>query len=98
MNDGHTSSRNGTDTNAADGTHNGGTRHDVENGPRVLVVDDEPNIAEVVTMALRFEGFAVHTAASGRDALSAITSFKPHIVVLDVMLPDIDGFEVARRL
>jgi two-component system, OmpR family, response regulator len=67
-------------------------------GTRVLVVDDERNIAEVVSMALRFEGFAVETAASGREALAGVTSFKPHLVVLDVMLPDIDGFEVARRL
>jgi two-component system, OmpR family, response regulator len=65
---------------------------------RVLVVDDEANIAEVVTMALRFEGFAVQTASCGRDALAAVTSFNPHIVVLDVMLPDMEGFEVARRL
>jgi two-component system, OmpR family, response regulator len=49
-------------------------------------------------MALRFEGFAVHTASCGREALSEVASFKPHIVVLDVMLPDIEGFEVARRL
>jgi two-component system OmpR family response regulator len=65
---------------------------------RVLVVDDEPNIAEVVTMALRFQGFAVETAATGRDALAAVSEFKPHLIVLDVMLPDIDGFEVAKRL
>jgi two-component system, OmpR family, response regulator len=65
---------------------------------RVLVVDDEPNIAEVVTMALRFQGFTVATAATGRDALAAVSEFKPHLIVLDVMLPDIDGFEVAKRL
>jgi two-component system OmpR family response regulator len=65
---------------------------------RVLVVDDEPNIAEVVTMALRFEGFDVRTVPCGGDALAATSSFKPHLIVLDVMLPDMDGFEVARRL
>jgi two-component system, OmpR family, response regulator len=65
---------------------------------RVLVVDDEPNLAEVVTMALRFQGFAVETAGSGREALAAVTAFKPHLIVLDVMLPDMEGFEVARRL
>jgi two-component system, OmpR family, response regulator len=67
-------------------------------GTRVLVVDDERNIAEVVSMALRFEGFSVQTASCGRDALAAVASFKPHLIVLDVMLPDIEGFEVARRL
>jgi two-component system, OmpR family, response regulator len=65
---------------------------------RVLVVDDEPNLAEVVTMALRFHGFTVQTAASGREAMSAVSTFKPQLIVLDVMLPDIDGFEVAQRL
>jgi two-component system, OmpR family, response regulator len=68
------------------------------NGTRVLVVDDEQNIAEVVTMALRFEGFSVQTAGSGQEALAAVTSFKPHLIVLDVMLPDMEGFDVARRL
>jgi two-component system, OmpR family, response regulator len=67
-------------------------------GTRVLVVDDEPNIAEVVTMALRFNGFTVETAASGHEALAAVSSFKPHLMVLDVMLPDMEGFDVAARL
>jgi two-component system OmpR family response regulator len=65
---------------------------------RVLVVDDEPNLVEVITMALRFQGFAVQGAASGREALAAVTSFKPHLMILDVMLPDMEGFEVASRL
>jgi two-component system, OmpR family, response regulator len=65
---------------------------------RVLVVDDEPNIAEVITMALRYQGFAVQTAATGREAIAAVSEFKPHLMVLDVMLPDMEGFEVARRL
>ena len=67
-------------------------------GRRVLVVDDEPNLAEVVTMALRFNGFTVETAATGREALAAVSRFKPHLMVLDVMLPDMEGFEVASRL
>jgi len=67
-------------------------------GRRVLVVDDEPNLAEVVTMALRFNGFTVETAATGREALAAVSKFKPHLIVLDVMLPDMEGFEVASRL
>jgi two-component system, OmpR family, response regulator len=71
---------------------------DAQAGQRVLVVDDEPNIAEVVTMALRFQGFTVETAATGREALAAVAKFKPHLMVLDVMLPDMDGFEVASRL
>jgi two-component system, OmpR family, response regulator len=65
---------------------------------RVLVVDDEPNILEVVTMALRFQGFDVETAATGREALAAVSRFKPHLMVLDVMLPDMEGFAVARQL
>ena len=67
-------------------------------GQRILVVDDEENIVEVITMALRFQGFAVEQASTGQDALSAVTRFKPHLMVLDVMLPDMEGFEVARRL
>jgi two-component system, OmpR family, response regulator len=65
---------------------------------RVLVVDDEPNIVEVVTMALRFQGFEVRSAATGREALAAVADFRPHLMVLDVMLPDMEGFEVAARL
>jgi two-component system OmpR family response regulator len=65
---------------------------------RVLVVDDELNIAELVSMALRYEGFAVETAGTGGDALARFEDFRPQILILDVMLPDFDGFEVARRL
>ncbi len=65
---------------------------------RVLVVDDEPNITSLVTTALRYEGFDVASASNGREALNEVTRFRPHLVVLDVMLPDLDGFEVARRL
>jgi two-component system OmpR family response regulator len=65
---------------------------------RVLVVDDEPHIAQLVATALRYEGFAVESAADGRSALAAVRGFGPHLVVLDVMLPDLDGFEVQRRL
>ena len=65
---------------------------------RILVVDDEPNLLEVVAMALRFQGFTVETAGSGREALAAVASFKPHLMVLDVMLPDMEGFDVASRL
>jgi two-component system, OmpR family, response regulator len=65
---------------------------------RILVVDDEPNIVDVISMALRFEGFDVEAAASGADAIAAVGARQPQLIVLDVMLPDIDGFEVARRL
>jgi two-component system OmpR family response regulator len=65
---------------------------------RVLVVDDEPNIVDVIGMALRFHGFEVASAGTGADALAAVDAFRPHIVVLDVMLPDMEGFEVAERL
>jgi two-component system, OmpR family, response regulator len=67
-------------------------------GPRVLVVDDERSITDLVAMALRYEGFAVRTADTGRSALAAAAEFKPALVILDVMLPDIDGLEVLRRL
>ncbi len=65
---------------------------------RVLVVDDEPNIVDVVSMALRYQGFEVASAGTGADALSQVSNFNPHIIVLDVMLPDMEGFDVARRL
>jgi two-component system, OmpR family, response regulator len=65
---------------------------------RVLVVDDEPNITDLVSTTLRYEGFEVTSAATGRAALDQVATFRPHLVVLDVMLPDLDGFEVARRL
>jgi two-component system OmpR family response regulator len=66
--------------------------------PQVLVVDDEPNIRELVQVALKFHGCAVSTAASGADALRQADSASPDLIVLDVVLPDIDGFEVCRRL
>ncbi|MGH3004044.1 MAG: response regulator transcription factor [Gaiellaceae bacterium] len=68
------------------------------NVQRVLVVDDERNIAELVATALRYEGFEVQIASDGASALTAIRALMPQLVVLDVMLPGIDGFEVQRRL
>ena len=65
---------------------------------RILVVDDESNITDLVATALRYEGFDVSTAGDGRTALSLVESFRPHAIVLDVMLPDLDGFEVQRKL
>jgi two-component system OmpR family response regulator len=66
--------------------------------PKVLVVDDEPNIRELVQVALKFHGCAVTTGATGMDALQLAQTDNPDLIVLDVMLPDIDGFEVCRRL
>src|SRR3984893_6978405 len=66
--------------------------------PRVLVVDDEEHITELVAMALGYNGFEVERVASGRAALDAVGRRRPDLIVLDVMLPDLDGFEVARRL
>ena len=62
---------------------------------RILVVDDEESITQLLSTALRYEGFAVRTAGSGRAALTEAAAFRPDLVLLDVMLPDLDGFEVA---
>ena len=67
-------------------------------GRRVLVVDDEAAITDLVATVLRYEGFEVDTADTGRRALESVTRFRPHLIVLDVMLPDVDGFDVQRRL
>ena len=64
----------------------------------ILVVDDEANISELIAMALRYEGFEVATAATGRKALETVRSSPLDLIVLDVMLPDIDGFDVAQQL
>lgn len=65
---------------------------------RVLVVDDEPHIVNFLRMGLRYEGFVVAEASDGEEALAQIDTFKPHLVILDLMLPGIDGLEVAERL
>jgi two-component system OmpR family response regulator len=65
---------------------------------KVLVVDDEPSITDLVSMALRYEQFEVRVARNGREALDTVESFAPDLAVLDIMMPGIDGFEVARRL
>ena len=69
-----------------------------ENRTRVLVVDDERNITELVAMALKVEGFEVRTAATARDARAAIIEFKPDLAILDVGLPDEDGFALVQGL
>ncbi|WP_166390966.1 response regulator transcription factor [Nocardioides ochotonae] len=65
---------------------------------RVLVVDDEANIAELISMALRYEGWTVETALTGLDAVRIARDLRPDAVVLDMMLPDLDGLEVLRRM
>jgi two-component system OmpR family response regulator len=66
--------------------------------PRVLVVDDEEHITELLAMGLGYNGYDVERVASGRAALEAAERRRPELIVLDVMLPDLDGFEVARRI
>ena len=65
---------------------------------RLLVVDDEPNILELLATSLRFAGFEVVTATNGRQALEQARTARPDVVVLDVMMPDMDGFTVVRRM
>jgi len=65
---------------------------------RILVVDDEPSIVDFIALGLRHEGFEVRTAPDGRAALRAVDEFKPHLVVLDLMMPRMDGWELCRAL
>lgn len=69
-----------------------------ENKDRVLVVDDEENIGALMSATLRLTGFDVRVARNASEALAAAAKFEPDLVILDVMLPDMDGFEVAKRL
>src|SRR5687767_2719360 len=75
-------------------------RQALQTGPRqrILVVDDEPSIVDAVSTAFRYEGYVVDEAATGREALAAVARQEPDLVVLDWMLPDIQGIEVGRRL
>ncbi|MDF5757791.1 response regulator transcription factor [Spongiactinospora sp. TRM90649] len=65
---------------------------------RLLIVEDEPNILELLAASLRFAGFEVATAKAGLEAVAAVQRHRPDLVVLDIMLPDMDGFDVVRRL
>ncbi|MFF4773760.1 response regulator transcription factor [Microtetraspora fusca] len=65
---------------------------------RLLVVDDEPNIRELLSVSLRYAGFEVVTASDGREAVQLAERVRPDLMVLDVMLPDMDGFAVSGRL
>jgi DNA-binding response OmpR family regulator len=66
--------------------------------PTVLIADDEKNIVQLARMYLASEGFSVESAANGREALDKVRQVKPDLVILDLMMPDIDGWEVCRRL
>ena len=65
---------------------------------RLLLVDDEDNLRSMLEAALRHSGFDVHPVANGRDAIDAVPAVEPDLIVLDVMLPDLDGFDVCKRL
>ena len=67
-------------------------------GPKILIVDDEPNIRDLLTTSLRFAGFAVRAVATGAQTISAVLEEEPDLILLDVMLPDINGFGVTKRL
>ena len=65
---------------------------------RILVVDDEPNINDLISTSLKFSGFEVRSAMNGAQALTVAEEFKPHALVLDVMMPGMNGFEVCEKL
>lgn len=65
---------------------------------RALVVDDERSLSELLAMALRYEGWEVQTAGNGNDALTAARNFHPDVMVLDIMMPELDGMGVIRRM
>src|SRR5882757_5286257 len=67
-------------------------------GGKILIVDDEPSIVDAVATALRYEGFNVREEATGRGAMATVAAFEPDLIVLDWMLPDLEGIEVGRRL
>ncbi|OPX14101.1 response regulator transcription factor, partial [Gordonia sp. i37] len=67
-------------------------------GAKVLVVDDEANIRELLSVSLKFQGYEVETAAGGPEAIDRCRNFKPDVLILDVMMPGMDGFGLLRRL
>ena len=70
----------------------------MSDGPKILIVDDEPNIRDLLTTSLRFAGFAVRAVATCAQTISAVLEEEPDLILLDVMLPDINGFGVTKRL
>ncbi|MET0725147.1 MAG: response regulator transcription factor [Leifsonia sp.] len=83
---------------AAARSNAGGIRRADGTPVRVLVVDDESTLTDLLQMALRYEGWEVRTAADGRTAVSVAREFRPDAIVLDIMLPDIDGLQVLSRI
>jgi len=67
-------------------------------GIRILLVDDEPNVLQFLEIGLQNEGFAVQSAPDGMMAITLMRKFRPHVVILDVMMPGMDGFEVCRLI
>jgi len=65
---------------------------------RVLIVDDEPNIVLALRLLMRKEGYEIRAVADGEEALAAVREFRPDLILLDVMLPKVDGYEVCRRI
>jgi two-component system OmpR family response regulator len=80
------------------GHTNGDLNGTTDEKQRILVVDDEDSIADLLSTALRFVGYEVQTASNGRQALAEASYFMPHLILLDVMMPGLDGFEVCERL
>jgi two-component system OmpR family response regulator len=72
-------------------------QNDQSTTQRILVVDDENSISDLIATSLRFVGIDVRTAATGSEALTIAEEFKPHALILDVMLPDQNGFEVCEN-
>lgn len=82
-----------------DGTAASDRLRHIDGSPvRAVVVDDESTLSELISMALRYEGWDVRTAADGQSAIRTIREFSPDVVVLDIMLPDIDGLQVLKRI
>jgi len=65
---------------------------------RILIVDDEPNIVFALELLMKKEGFEVHTADDGEKAFHAVSEFRPDLVLLDIMMPKMDGYEVCQRI
>jgi DNA-binding response OmpR family regulator len=65
---------------------------------RILIVDDEPNIVLALELLMKKEGFDVHTADDGEKALHSVRELRPHLVLLDIMMPKLDGYEVCQRI
>jgi len=79
-------------------TAGGSKQHSTGRKFHVLVVDDNPDKSEMLKLALTLEGYEVHTAANGREALAAIESFQPDLIVSDIMMPEVNGYELARQI